>query len=82
LPKLKCLDDSTAKESKAMSTIDKALAALTPIPTEHLRSADRKKLLEISEQLARWTREVDTELRLRQSGMPAPHLQACVRSFG
>jgi hypothetical protein len=49
-----------------MNQIDRAIEALIPIPAvAELKATDERKLLELGEWLARWTHEIDTELRIR-----------------
>ena len=55
-----------------MNQIDTALYALIPIPSlDELKAADEHKLLQMIDWIARWTHEIDGELRIRHAAKKA-----------
>ena len=51
-----------------MNQIDRALEAMIPIPSlDELKGTDERKLLQMIDWLARWTHEIDNELRIRHA---------------
>ena len=50
--------------------IETALNALIPIPAlDELKATDQAKLLEMIDWLGRWTREIDSELKIRYNSV-------------